>query len=75
VTPVAKKRTVQRVPVRQDGDGPLRFPGAPCDLCGKTVITMRGNVVVVLEPEEGKPFWAATHGRCARRRAETAARR
>jgi len=71
---MAKKRAVQRVPVKDD-DGPLKFPGAPCGVCGKTVLTMRGNVVVVLEPEEGKPFWSATHHRCARRQAATAARR
>jgi len=69
------KRTPQRVPVKHTDDGPLKFPGVPCDVCGKTVSTRRGNVVLVLEPEEGRPFWSATHGRCARRQAATEARR
>ena len=73
---MSKHREAPKVPVNYGNpDQPLRFPGCPCDFCLKPVTTMRGNIVVVLEPEEGKPYWTATHGRCARRRRETALRK
>ena len=65
-----------KVPVKPGNpDEPLKFPGCPCEVCLKPVTTMRGNLVTVLEPEEGKPYWTATHNRCARRRRETRLRK
>jgi len=56
--------------------GQLIFPrGAPCDLCGKPVLTPRGNIFIVLEPEEGNRLWSIQHRRCARRQAKTKVRR
>ena len=73
---MAKYREPARIPADYSNPAvPLRFPGCPCDFCGKTVTSLRGNIVVVLEPEEGKPYWSATHARCARRREETARRK
>jgi len=63
------------VPVNRNVPGPIRFPGVPCDICGKPVTIIRGNCVVVLEPEEGRPFWSAKHRRCVRREAEVKERR
>ena len=73
---MAKHREPAKIPADYSNpDVPLRFPGCPCDVCLKPVTTMRGNLATVLEPEEGKPYWTATHGRCARRRRETARRK
>jgi hypothetical protein len=72
---MSKRPRRTTVPVNRTGDGPLRFHGAPCDICGRPVTTMRGNCVVVLEPEKGRPFWSAKHHRCARRESEVLRRR
>ena len=72
---MAKRHRPIRIAVKTEGDGPLRFPGAPCNLCGKPVTTMRGNPVVVLESTQGTSVWSARHSRCARRETETRQRR
>ena len=73
---MSKRREAPKVPADYSNpDVPLRFPGCPCDVCLKPVTTMRGNLATVLEPEEGKPYWTATHGRCARRRQQTQLRK
>jgi len=75
-----KKTPILRPKYADTEDGPgtgrLLFPkGAPCDLCGKPVLTPRGNIFVVLEPEPGNRFWSIQHRRCVRRKAETKRRR
>jgi len=61
------------------GTGRLIFPrSVPCDHCGKPVFH-QGNagrgVLIVLEPEEGKPFWSGEHSSCARKAHEIEKRR
>jgi hypothetical protein len=78
---MAKKRRPQAriLPRYEDtedgpGSGRLIFPdGVPCDHCGKPV-TNRG-MLIVIEPEEGDPFWAGEHPRCAQRAHEIRIRR
>jgi len=58
------------------GTGRLILPkNAPCDHCGKPVRSARGNIVLVMEPEEGHPFLSVQHRRCAARAAEIEDRR
>jgi hypothetical protein len=58
------KMNIPSIPVDSSGDGPLTLPegGVPCEGCGKPVTTLRGNVCLVQERIEGKPFWHALHG-------------
>lgn len=66
-----KKTTPLRPRYTENGTGQLIFPrGAPCDHCGKPVLSTRGNILIVMEPED-EPLWLILHRRCARRMAET----
>lgn len=76
------KKTPPRIPPRfadtEDGPGTGRLvlpKGAPCDHCGKPVRGPSGNIIIVLEPEDGHPYLSVQHGRCAERQAEVENRR
>lgn len=67
---MGKRIKVTRVPVKEEGEGPVRFSACPCEECGKPVTSLRRNIAVIMEDDDGKRFWSASHRRCAARKQE-----